>query len=262
MGAMLGCPMDQTSAPHLDEYFAKSKDFVTGPMATLMTEVGTMVVQVLMGDEEKWDQVKIKMKQVKDIADELKAPLRDIIRKSFDFHDSNQNGVLDEAESQLFFQHFVERFVPFTVNCTEEILDKTIAKQMTDIEEMCGGDKDAAQPIKDMITKRIAEVKAPLMASLKAKGDAYKTDKAMKDKAAFAVLDVSGDGKLQKEEVVEGLFLESTKHLDFMQALGLMTPEEVAQNRSSVEVRNKIISGEMTFTDFLKQTMGAGAAGA
>jgi hypothetical protein len=49
----------------------------------------------------------------------------------------------------------------------------------------------------------------------------YQADKVKRDAAALAVLDVNGDGKLQKSEVVEGLLPSTAKNNAFMRALGI-----------------------------------------
>merc|ERR1712070_1358873 len=49
----------------------------------------------------------------------------------------------------------------------------------------------------------------------------YQADKARRDAAALKVLDMNGDGKLQKLEMVEGLLPSTAKNSAFLQALGI-----------------------------------------
>jgi len=51
----------------------------------------------------------------------------------------------------------------------------------------------------------------------------YLQDKEARNKKAFAVLDVNGDGKLQEQEVVDALTPGHDKHFELREALGLMS---------------------------------------
>eukprot|EP00747_Dinoflagellata_sp_TGD_P180848 gnl/TRDRNA2_/TRDRNA2_33986_c0_seq1.p1 gnl/TRDRNA2_/TRDRNA2_33986_c0~~gnl/TRDRNA2_/TRDRNA2_33986_c0_seq1.p1 ORF type:complete len:260 (-),score=84.97 gnl/TRDRNA2_/TRDRNA2_33986_c0_seq1:55-834(-) len=252
MGACTCKEKYSRDAPHLDEYFETLKDVMTGPVTTGIQEVTTLVVQAIMGEDEgKKTELIEKMKKLSAEAEEAKEPLKDILRKAFDLHDGDKNGILDEEEAEIFFQDFVERYVPFTCKCTNEMLDKALATQMKQLEATMEGMPELLETCKSNLTKQVKEQRSTLVASFKAKGDAYKADKAAKDKAAFAVLDVNGDGKLQKEEVVNGFFPDTGKYVELNQALGLMTEAEVEQHKKSVVIKEKMLSGEFTMADLM-----------
>lgn len=49
----------------------------------------------------------------------------------------------------------------------------------------------------------------------------YQADKVRRDAAALEVLDINGDGKLQRSEVVDGLLPSTAKNKALMQAFGI-----------------------------------------
>eukprot|EP00747_Dinoflagellata_sp_TGD_P086408 gnl/TRDRNA2_/TRDRNA2_163278_c1_seq6.p1 gnl/TRDRNA2_/TRDRNA2_163278_c1~~gnl/TRDRNA2_/TRDRNA2_163278_c1_seq6.p1 ORF type:complete len:284 (+),score=64.35 gnl/TRDRNA2_/TRDRNA2_163278_c1_seq6:73-852(+) len=255
MGACVCREKFSRDAPHLDEYFERRKDFLTGPVNTSLTEIAQLIEHLLDDeDDEKKKQLMLNMKQLTADEDKMKAPLKDIIRKSFDFHDLDKTGVINEEESQLFFQDFVERYLSMTCYCTNELLDKADANRLKKIEATLNGlPPSVISDAKSTFNKQVNARRSQVLAIFKARGDAYKADKDAKDKAAFAVLDGDGDGKLQKEEVVEGLFPDTDKNIEVSQALGLLTPAEVDQQKKFRVLRDKILSGTITKEDLSTQ---------
>ena len=58
---------------------------------------------------------------------------------------------------------------------------------------------------------------------IEAQCEEYLQDKEARNKKAFAVIDVNGDGKLQEQEVVDALTPGHDKHFELREALGLMS---------------------------------------
>ena len=64
----------------------------------------------------------------------------------------------------------------------------------------------------------------------------YLQDKEARNKKAFAVLDVNGDGKLQEQEVVDALTPGHDKHFELREALGLMSRARKALGVTAAEL--------------------------
>merc|ERR1719414_561706 len=116
-----------------------------------------------------------KLKELKEEADIVKQPLKDIIRKSFDHHDIDKNGKLSAAESQAFFKHFVDRFVPFTTSVACNAMDKAVAVSLDILKGMMGSENDATDQ-KAQVEAQIAAAKTQIIEQFKAKGEAYASD--------------------------------------------------------------------------------------
>ena len=67
----------------------------------------------------------------------------------------------------------------------------------------------------------------------------YLQDKEARNKKAFAVLDVNGDGKLQEQEVVDALTPGHAKNMDLREALGLLSKQEKLQRKMQETARKK-----------------------
>merc|ERR1711879_518309 len=84
--------------------------------------------------------------------------------------------------------------------------------------------KKAAVDMQDKVKKAVDDVRAEVAKM----GENYKTDKANRDAAAFKVVDTSGDGTLQVEEVVAALTPDTPRNEEFMKALGFEQVEQAA----------------------------------
>ena len=67
----------------------------------------------------------------------------------------------------------------------------------------------------------------------------YLQDKEARNKKAFAVLDVNGDGKLQEQEVVDALTPGHAKNMDLREALGLLSKQEKLQRKMQETARKE-----------------------
>merc|ERR1712032_709765 len=107
---------------------------------------------------------------------------------------------------------------------------------------MLGTGPEAEQK-KEQVNAEIAKQKEQLVEQFAEKGKKYKADEAALDKAAFAVLDKNANGQLEKQEVIDGLFPGTDKHYEFMQALGMMTAQEVEAEKAMQQQMDQMAEG-------------------
>lgn len=120
----------------------------------------------------------------------------------------------------MFFQHYAACYVRHFKNSGIAQGKKTGAMAAS----MMGALGGAAVQ-REMKQQMDAQIKQLTDQANKKLAD-YEQNKATLNKAAFAVLDVNKDGKLQQEEVVTALTPHHTKNVEFHLALGLMTQLE------------------------------------
>jgi len=208
-------------APYLIEYFQ-----VFGEMMQIAESADPM--EVLRNDGL--------VEELEEQAETIKAKLPPIIEQSFDHHDIKKNGILDQDEARIFCEHYVELFLKFheerqlklvkTQAQASKSSQRGVATLMSmmlgalDDPPLMGGDgaemteeqmKDVPKFSEQAVTKRV-----------QAKRDDYKANKAERDEAAFKFLDVSGDGKVQKRDVVLALTPDTQMYDDVHEALGLI----------------------------------------
>ena len=86
--------------------------------------------------------------------------------------------------------------------------------------------------------KRLEEQVNKIKKEIEAQCEEYLQDKEARNKKAFAVIDVNGDGKLQEQEVVDALTPGHAKNIDLREALGLLSKQE-KQQRKMQEIARK-----------------------
>eukprot|EP00418_Pyrodinium_bahamense_P011792 CAMPEP_0179112406 /NCGR_PEP_ID=MMETSP0796-20121207/52542_1 /TAXON_ID=73915 /ORGANISM="Pyrodinium bahamense, Strain pbaha01" /LENGTH=226 /DNA_ID=CAMNT_0020810573 /DNA_START=16 /DNA_END=693 /DNA_ORIENTATION=- len=221
------------AAPHLDEYFRVQTELV-GEAAELMGDPLGYIM--MLGNPTKLEE--FRQAQAKKVEQ-----LREITGKSFDHHDINSNSVLEVGESQVLFAHFVERLVQFWTNIACNDIMKAVAKKTEMIKTMIGDDPAKLKEVEDKLAEELEKARQNIIATFAERREAYTSDKAAKDAAAFAVLDKDGDGKLTKEMVVEGLTPKTDTHYLFMVALGMSTKEEVEEEKKAEAQRDLCAAG-------------------
>jgi len=122
------------------------------------------------------------------------------------------------------FSHYVDRQSRLLVDLQEQ-KEKQTTEEGTDV---CAQMMGPMPPImgshegqKKEILAKVDEHFAQVRTLMEEQVSEYQADKAKRDAAALEVLDISGDGKLQRSEVIEGLLPSSAKNRAFMQALGI-----------------------------------------
>lgn len=232
---LLGCRMAATTgsaAPHLDEYF-KVQAELAGAANDLRAD--PYRAMSLVTDPTK-------LKEFRDEQAKKVDQLREIIPKSFEYHDTTKDGVLSVEESQVLFTHFVERLVPHTTRFACKGLEQMIDLQANMMKQALGDDEAKVKEVNEKRADALRQAQEQVITSFKEKEEAYTSDKVAKDAAAFAVLDKNGDGKLTKEMVVDGLCPGTDIHYEFMVALGMMTKEEVEHKKQMEGVREALIA--------------------
>jgi len=155
-----------------------------------------------------------------------------LLQKSFDHHDTNANGVLDADEAAVFYKHLVEM--------KWQVVDEMLEPLM-----MAGAKAMATVAFKpnerDMAERVVKEKFAPLLVELREKVanvvKDYKENQAEKDKAAFAVMDVNGDGTLIVEEFLSTMMPLSDKYNEFWAAIGFTSEMMAGGDGKAVQIQ-------------------------
>eukprot|EP01062_Namystynia_karyoxenos_P009693 TRINITY_DN13427_c0_g2_i1.p1 TRINITY_DN13427_c0_g2~~TRINITY_DN13427_c0_g2_i1.p1 ORF type:complete len:658 (+),score=154.50 TRINITY_DN13427_c0_g2_i1:109-2082(+) len=136
----------------------------------------------------------------------LNQQLEPAVVRAFQRHDVDGSGFLDPKESELFFDNYTQEcFIsgrPLLAYVLEQMFDELYNTAV----EPRG--HSAARQWEDLVRKRqhLTQHADQLAADNVARiQQDYRKNKAVRDAAAFAVLDTSGDGRLVQEEVVAGL---------------------------------------------------------
>jgi len=87
--------------------------------------------------------------------------------------------------------------------------------------------------------KRLEEQVNKIKKEIEAQCEEYLQNKEARNKKAFAVIDVNGDGKLQEQEVVDALTPGHAKNIDLREALGLLSKQEKLQRKMQETARKK-----------------------
>jgi len=132
-----------------------------------------------------------------------------LMEKSFDHHDTKGAGVLDAEDAAVFFKNMVgadsastenvvELSIKFTMNKWIDELKATPQEDLDD-ETKASVIEEARQAIRDTVAQQKEETEQKLKD--------YRANAEERNAAAFKILDVNGDGTLQKSE-----FLSAMKH--------------------------------------------------
>jgi Ca2+-binding EF-hand superfamily protein len=128
---------------------------------------------------------------IKKQSEEIEKELAPLIKKSFNFHDKDESGKLEKQESVIFFCNYIGMVPKLHSHVVAHMEDHSVEETMKAIDIF----EHWEQTLKDrsVLDKRF--------------------------KAAFALLDKSGDGKLEEPEVVAALLHGSEKNVALMKAL-------------------------------------------
>jgi len=166
---------------------------------------------------------------------EMKKILQPLAEQAFDHHDRDHNGVLSIKESKAFFTHFTKEVKKMTLAASRLHCEKIftmIAQQMKKEMKKEAKENGDAFNQKDVneFAKDYRKTMIDLMMAVTEKvvdtsyGNYYKNKKKY-DKAGFAFLDVNGDGKLQRKEVLEAMDVtkgkENSKMNGLLKAMGI-----------------------------------------
>jgi len=215
------------STPHLDAYFL---------------EYAAMLDDACPGDdpfEMLMDQRKMAAVQKK--SEKHKKKMEEALRRSFALHDKNKDGILNQEESAVFFDHFVEKYGKFQATAMVKAADKVGAMGMH-MGAMFGDEGDEMMKgmqtmMQQQMKEQTTEVKKEADRKIQERMKSYNKNPAAKHASAFKVVDVNKDKKLQVEEVVKCCMPDSTENGRFLVALGMMDEQEA---RAAATGRNAI----------------------
>eukprot|EP00930_Biecheleria_cincta_P093085 TRINITY_DN8323_c0_g1_i6.p1 TRINITY_DN8323_c0_g1~~TRINITY_DN8323_c0_g1_i6.p1 ORF type:complete len:263 (+),score=88.49 TRINITY_DN8323_c0_g1_i6:86-790(+) len=205
-------------APHLAEYFKKLKAKTEATQEQMM-DVGLAMLASGSADQAK----KAKEEMLKWYEEEGKPCLT----KSFEHHDKDKSGVLENAEAKVFFLNLIQETETFTLALAQSMAQKGLTLSIEMMKAMMG-----AADAKKMEKEAKAEIKKVLDAQKKdydKRIKDYKDNKEARDADAFKVMDTSADGKIQLSEFLETFNPESDKQPVLLVALGFMTEQERVQ---------------------------------
>lgn len=208
-------PKHQCQSPALHQYFEEQIKLTKEETKKLQQNVmGTLS---MIGDPEA----------LKKHQDELTAKMHGIliplIEKIFGLHDTLKNNVLEPSESRLFFEHYIAEQGQFLVALQAYMVKAGLEESMKMMAAMMGGKVDQKE-----IQAQVDDQVEKLAKLVEEQTNEYVANKVERDAAAFKVLDISGDGKIQKPDVVQALLPNTDKNKEFLNALGV-NPEVLAK---------------------------------
>lgn len=206
-----------TSAPFLDEYFAKAQarteKLIADQEKLMAIAMAPEAQQKLKDDSKEWFQTEAK-------------PL---LEKSFKHHDTRENDLLDKEEAAAFFQHLISAETKLAKAMSALSIEAGIKMSMAMLENML-----SAEERKEVQPQIEEQMKVAVEAAKKAvqeKEDAYIANKDKHDAMAFKVLDVNNDGTLQLSEFLAAFEPETERNAQLHLALGFLTQEEIDQQK-------------------------------
>lgn len=170
----------------------------------IQREYVKMVETKQKGDEH----VKTEEQSTEWYATQIDQRLKPVLKQVFHSADKDQNGVLSEEESILFFKNYVDKLADYAKSTIK-------AEKRTWINGNHWLDKSALKQklmpsMEEMVRKELED---------------YEAHADERNKAAFKVLDRNKDGKLVMEEVEPCLIPGTYRYREFHKALKMSTPE-------------------------------------
>lgn len=203
---------ESPAAPYLKEFYAKQLERTAG------MDFMAIGMSALAGDKATLDAVK------NDAAVWFETVGKPLLIQSFQLHDSNGDGVLDQMEGQVFFGNLMSENLGFVTATAEVTVGNAVKQQMSMMAAMIPPDQ--RQQVQQEMDAAVQMGVMAAKADANKRMNTYKTQKSQCDAAAFKVMDINGDGCIQIAEFLACLEPESDKNADLMVALGFMTEQE------------------------------------
>lgn len=221
----MGCGAS-TAAPYLKKYFASVEKFAKDELDQAMKMMGGDPMAMMFDPQGRAKMQKMQEESIAR-AKKFKDDAISLLEQSFAHHDKNNSDVLEVEESKLFFSNLVdlqtgsiEALARMSIKIAVDGGVKAMAALM---------DKAQANEVKKEMKAQATEGLKDLEDKIKKAVEAYKADKENKDKAAFAMLDVNKDGKLQKKEFLAAFdVVDGSKSGELLKALGLDVGEQIS----------------------------------
>jgi len=135
-----------------------------------------------------------------------------LVKKVFTHYDVNGDGVLDKEETAILYSHFADEFSKVFPDQGND--DERIQNLVDGVLHMSLDDARANW-------QQRKEQKKEFMKQIEDGLQAYNANKEEKDQAAFAIMDVNGDGKLRLQEVIDSFRPNSDLRKEVLITLGL-----------------------------------------
>lgn len=203
-------------APHLAEYFT----LLSKHTEQTQEQSAAAGMEMLFGGTEKIKEIQ------KKTSDWYEKEGKPKLTESFQHHDKDKSGVLENKEAKVFFLNLIQETETFTVALAQSVGQKQVTATVQMMSAMVGP-KDAKKMEKEMkkqINTQLAAQKKDIAQRIKV----YKANKDERDEEAFKVMDTSEDGKIQLDEFLATFHPDSAKQAELMVALGFMTEQEKA----------------------------------
>lgn len=189
-------------APYLREYFKKKES------------LGVELLEEIQKVSDPEDL----MKKFNDHDAKEAELLTPLLEKSFQYHDTRLNGVLDAEEAKVFYSHLVaelnQALPSLMARMTKAVTKIVLAEMMEVVPE-----KDRAR-LKGKIEREMREFINELKFKLHEAVTEYKRSKDKHDAAAFGVMDKDGNGTIEYNEFAACMDEKTTKGKAFQAALG------------------------------------------
>jgi len=204
------------SAPFLREYFQKQYQFTNDLYPATME-----AAMELAFDPEKQAALKQKGKEY------FNTELKPLLEKSFAKHDKDDSKTLCKEEAAILFKNISADQALFSKAIVASVTEVGIMQGVAMMTEMCGGmmDADSTKEATDQMKEAAAKQLAELDTAMDSLQKSYLENADARNAEAFKVLDTSGDGTLQLDELIAAYQPESEKGVAFIKALGLQLPE-------------------------------------
>lgn len=181
--------------PQLPRYFKL--------LAAISAEFDAKSKQLAFGDES----IKQEEALQKWLEKQYTHRLHPLIKQIFAHHDKDDSGALSRDESVVLFSSYISKLQNFAEVVVQVSLDHQVAAK---------GDGKASTKVTDKMNAFVKEQLASFE-SEKDKNSCYKQ--------AFQLLDSSGDGEIQVQELLEALTPGRYRYREFHKAMKLVTPE-------------------------------------
>jgi len=202
-------------APHLAEYY----ELLKKETEESTEDPAALGMEMLMGGN---DAIKKIQKKMADWYEEKGKPK---LTESFQHHDKDKSGVLENKEAKVFFLNLIQNTETFALALAQSVGKKQVEMTSQMMGEMMGGPKEVKK-IEKQMTAQLKMAMAAQKKDLDQRVKDYKKNKDERDEAAFKVLDTSEDGKIQLVEFLAAFAPDAPKQAELMVALGFMTEQE------------------------------------
>lgn len=226
-------------APYLSRYFAKLEQIAEARSSALEKMLEPAEEQ----DRATFDQIRKDWE-----AEEAKmfSSLKAIIASSVAHHDADCDGVLQASEADVFFNHFIQRFVDFQAKKGFEVLAEEMKFVPVVIKSGCPdmitGEYISAEIFTDStgvllsekemrsaLSDRGVTAKKEITEKCENQRAKYQANTESLNRAAFEVVDKKKNHTLEEDALVSALTPETDQYYALLVALELLTAEEAVK---------------------------------